>query len=277
MAVRIKNLNSNLVLPLRKAMKTQKRNFILISKSAFLIAVALLFTSLTLDNFLEGQKKYPRVKTAYNEKLAFVNEAIAKKGIKISELNILIVAYKAEQELIIYAKKAGATKYQVLISYDICASSGVLGPKRKQGDGQVPEGFYKIDRYNPSSQFYLSLGLNYPNQSDRIISKASDLGGDVFIHGECVTIGCMPMTNDKIKEIYLLALQAHATGQTIPVYVFPFKMDQLNMDNYTKKYIDNKPLVNFWRNLKEGYDRFQKDKTDLKPTVDKSGKYLFGN
>jgi murein L,D-transpeptidase YafK len=258
-------------------MKPKQIKYILMIKGVFFVSLAFLFASLIRDNFLEGQKKYERVKTAYKEKLTFVNEAIAKKGIKIGELNILIVAYKAEQELIVYAKKSSDKRYQELLSYEICASSGVLGPKRKQGDGQVPEGFYKIDRYNPSSQFYLSLGLNYPNQSDKIVSKASDLGGDVFIHGECVTIGCMPMTNEKIKEIYLFAIQAHATGQTIPVYVFPFKMDMINMENYTKKYLDNKPLVNFWRNLKEGYDLFQKNKAELKPTVDKNGKYIFGN
>ncbi|WGU69538.1 L,D-transpeptidase family protein [Capnocytophaga canimorsus] len=142
--------------------------------------------------------------------------------------------------------------YRKIISYPICSRSGKLGPKRKQGDGQVPEGFYHIDRFNPSSNFYLSLGLNYPNLSDKRKSKVHDLGGDIFIHGACVTVGCLPMTDNYIKEIYLLATYARNNGQNkIPVYLFPFKMTDKNMQIYKGKYKYNEELISFWNNLKK--------------------------
>ena len=151
-----------------------------------------------------------------------------------------------------------------------------MGPKRKQGDNQVPEGFYHIDAFNPFSNFYLSLGLNYPNQSDRKKSKAANLGGDIFIHGDCVTIGCLPMTNDKIKEIYIYAIQARQSGQLkIPVYIFPFRQTDENMKKYKSTYQNNQELLGFWNNLKVGYDKFQKDFQELKVRVDANGNYLF--
>ena len=73
-------------------------------------------------------------------------------------------------------------------------------PQATQGDSQVPEGFYHMDRFNPLSNFHLSLGVSYPNQSDRILGASGRLGGDIFIHGDCVTIGCVPITDEGIRE-----------------------------------------------------------------------------
>lgn len=166
--------------------------------------------------------------------------------------------------------------YKLIAAYDICASSGQLGPKRKQGDRQVPEGFYTIDRFNPASNFYLSLGVNYPNRSDRKKSDAADPGGDIFIHGSCVTIGCLPMTDSKIKEIYLYAVYARNNGQNdIPVYIFPFRMTDGNFQTYKNRYAKNRELTDFWTNLKTGYDKFIAEKKALKVSVDNSGDYLF--
>src|SRR5690606_7945323 len=138
------------------------------------------------------------------------------------------------------------------ISYPICARSGILGPKEKQGDGQVPEGFYYINRFNPVSNFHLSLGINYPNEADSRRNPKGNLGGDIFIHGSCVTIGCLPLTDNLIKEVYLLSIHAYANGQTkIPVYIFPFRMTDDQMMTYISQYSDNPSLVNFWKNLKQ--------------------------
>ena len=228
------------------------------------------------ENFLSQQKKYARVKTAVTEKEQSLTENLRKNGLATDNVHILVVAYKAEKQLEIYAKKKNETTYNLIAVYDICASSGELGPKRKQGDGQVPEGFYKIDRFNPASNFYLSLGINYPNQSDRKKSNASNLGGDIFIHGSCVTIGCLPMTDDKIKEIYLYAILARNNGQNnIPVYIFPFRMTDNNFQIYKNQYSKNQGLIDFWTNLKSGYDKFVLEKKSLNETVDKSGNYQF--
>lgn len=143
-----------------------------------------------------------------------------------------------------------------------------------EGDLQVPEGFYYIDRFNPASSYYLSLGINYPNESDKKKSNASRLGGDIFIHGANVTIGCMPMTDDKIKEIYLYAVYAKDNGQNkIPVYIFPFQMTDRNFYYYKKYY--NESLINFWDNIKKGYDIFQNSKKELNIKIDSNGNYVF--
>jgi len=228
------------------------------------------------EDFLTGQKKYERVKTAYKEKGEAVTALLKKESLNPDELNIILIAYKGEQELEVFAKNKSDLQYKKIQTYKICANSGQAGPKRKQGDGQVPEGFYYISQFNPVSTFYLSLGVSYPNASDRKKSKAKNLGGDIFIHGNCVTIGCIPMTDEKIKEIYIYALQARHSGQAkIPVYIFPFRMTEKNMKEF-KAYYKNKPeLLSFWDNLKTGYEAFEKDKKELNVKIDSSGDYLF--
>ena len=228
------------------------------------------------QNFLLQQKKYARVRTAISEKEQGFAENLRKNGLTSDNVHILIVVYKTENQLEIYAKKKNKAIYKLIAVYDVCASSGGLGPKRLQGDGQVPEGFYKIDRFNPNSNFYLSLGINYPNQSDKKKSNAKNLGGDIFIHGSCVTIGCLPMTDDKIKEIYLYAIFARNNGQeNIPVYIFPFRMTDNHFQTYKNRYSNNQELIDFWTNLKSGYDKFVLERKSLNETVDKSGNYQF--
>ncbi len=229
-------------------------------------------------DFLSDQKRYERVRTAIKEKLSVVADILKEYQLSPENLNILIVAYKNDDELDIYAKSKYQTDYKKIKTYRICSRSGQLGPKRKQGDGQVPEGFYHINRFNPFSNFYLSLGINYPNLSDKRKSKFPNLGGDIFIHGSCVTIGCLPVTDDFIKEIYLFAVYSKNNGQSdIPVYIFPFKMTEENMNTFKEKNKDNPVLTSFWANLKEGYDLFIREKKELKISVNENGDYVFQN
>ena len=225
-------------------------------------------------SFLDEQKRYARVRTAIKEKDALIKQNIINNNIKLNEMNILITAYKQEDILEIYAKNKNDKTYKKIAEYKIAAKSGILGPKRMEGDLQVPEGFYYIDRFNPASSYYLSLGINYPNEADRKKSNAKKLGGDIFIHGANVTIGCMPMTDDKIKEIYLYAIYAKDNGQSkIPVYIFPFKMTDDNFNYYKKIYESS--LIDFWKNIKEGYDIFQNTKKEITIKIDNNGNYIF--
>lgn len=245
---------------------------IFIPLSLLIIATAFVVS----PDFLSEQKKYERVKAAYRDKEDMVTKKLKEQNLDINNFHILITVFKSEQELVVYAKNKNEQKYKKLISYPVCASSGELGPKRMMGDGQVPEGFYYIEKYNPSSSYYLSLGLSYPNKSDKLKSTAKNLGGDIFIHGECVTIGCMPMTNDKIKEIYIYAIQAKQNGQQkVPVYIFPFKFTEPNIAKYKEYYKNNKLLLDFWDNLKTGYDQFHSALQELNVKVDNKGNYQF--
>jgi murein L,D-transpeptidase YafK len=246
-------------------------------KIGSLLLLTFFFINLSAQaDFLADQKRYKRVRVAINEKEKLLVDDLTKHNIKINELNILLVAYKAEGEVEVFVKTKQEQNYHMLTSYYICYSSGKLGPKRKQGDYQVPEGFYFIDRFNPASHFYLSLGLSYPNQSDKMKSEARNLGGDIFIHGSCVSIGCLPMTDNKIKEIYLYAIHAKNNGQQkIPVYIFPFKMTEKNFQEYKVKYNKNSELIDFWTNIKTGYDLFTAEKRELKISYNQHGDYRF--
>lgn len=227
-------------------------------------------------SFMIEQKKFERVRVAIEDKEVTIKNNLNKYDLTLTDFQLLIVAYKLSDELELYAKSTSASSFKKIAVYKICERSGEPGPKRKSGDNQVPEGFYHINRFNPSSNFYLSLGLNYPNASDKIKGVKGNLGGDIFIHGSCVTIGCLPMTDDKIKEIYLYAIHAKNNGQeNIPVYIFPFRMSGDNFTKYQKEYNDNKPLLSFWKNLKAGHDLFLKHKTEIRFKTDNSGNYIF--
>ncbi|MEX0988665.1 MAG: L,D-transpeptidase family protein [Bacteroidales bacterium] len=245
-------------------------------KLFIILSLSILFSPvLNQDEFLDDQKRYPRVRSSINEKEDLLKEKLETKGLTLENLHILIVAYKSESLLELYCKNRTDTVYSKLTSYTICASSGEVGPKRKQGDMQVPEGFYHIDRFNPASTFYLSLGINYPNIADRRQRSAADPGGDIFIHGSCVTIGCLPMTNDKIKELYLYAVHAKNNGQQkIPVYIFPFKMTTENWELYRARFSDQ-GLISFWENLETGYDLFKNESKELAIRVNSNGDYIF--
>lgn len=239
------------------------------------IAIFNIISSVSFaGSFIDEQKRYARVRTAIKEKDALIKQNIINNNIKLNEMSILITAYKQEDILEIYAKNKNDKTYKKIAEYKIAAKSGILGPKRMEGDLQVPEGFYYIDRFNPASSYYLSLGINYPNEADRKKSNAKRLGGDIFIHGANVTIGCMPMTDDKIKEIYLYAIYAKDNGQSkIPVYIFPFKMTNDNFNYYKEIYESS--LIDFWKNIKEGYDIFQNTKKEINIKIDNNGNYIF--
>ena len=109
---------------------------------------------------------------------------------------LLLRGFKKEKELEVWAaaKKSGPLTH--IATYEICFMSGHEGPKRKQGDLQVPEGFYVVDVFNKGSDFFLSLGLNYPNDYDRRLKRT---GSAIMIHGACVSIGCLAMTDERIQ------------------------------------------------------------------------------
>lgn len=238
-----------------------------------LYLIFLMFSStVTAQTFVKEQKQYSRVKTAYQEKEQIVKQKLEKVGVTGS-YDLFIRAFKSEKVLEVWVKAKGQTLFVHLCDYSICSNSGDLGPKRKQGDCQTPEGFYHIDRFNPASSFYLSLGVSYPNSSDKILCAKGNPGGDIFIHGNCVTIGCIPLTDDIIKELYILAIEAKSNGQSkIPVHIFPFRMSEENRAAYSLQYAEH---TDFWKNLQEGYDFFEQHKSLPSVTVDAKGKYLF--
>ena len=116
---------------------------------------------------------------------------------------------KSEKRLEIYARDNNAP-FRFIRSYPILAASGDLGPKVREGDFQVPEGIYQIDSLNPNSRFHLALHVNYPNAFDRQMAKKENrhkLGGDIMIHGNAVSIGCLAMGDSAAEDLFVLAAE----------------------------------------------------------------------
>jgi len=225
--------------------------------------------------FKQRQLEYPRVRAAVIEKKPLLKTRYSEQGLAYPPANIFIRIFKREKQVEVWAG-SGQNRYRLAQTYDICSSSGELGPKRARGDLQVPEGFYHISHFNPASSFHLSLGLSYPNRSDLILKKGRDPGGSIYIHGDCVTIGCVPITDDRIKELYVQAVEARAAGQArIPVHVFPARLDSLNFAALKREYAGDAGLIRFWENLKTGYDRFQSSGRIPMIAIDNNGRYLF--
>jgi murein L,D-transpeptidase YafK len=174
---------------------------------------------------------------------------------------ILIRAYKKESELEVW-KRGSNGKYALLKTYPICRWSGQLGPKTREGDRQVPEGFYTVTpaQMNPNSNFYLSFDTGYPNSFDRSLGRN---GGDIMVHGSCSSRGCFAMTDQNVAEIYAIARDALAAGQRgFQFQSYPFRM---TAENLAKHRLD--PHIAFWKNLKEGSDTFEVTKEEVQVAV----------
>lgn len=201
------------------------------------------------------------MRTAYSEKQNIIDNTLKPLGITRDKLKIYIRIFKKDKLIELWGKNISDENYKLITTFDVCRNSGTLGPKRKQRDRQVPEGFYQISVYNPWSNYYLSMLINYPNKSDRILGNKQALGGNICIHGACVTIGCIPITDEYIKELYIYCIEAKNNGQeNIPVTIFPTKMTSDNVSTITQKYSPNAETKALWDELKQAYDYFNSKK-----------------
>jgi murein L,D-transpeptidase YafK len=119
---------------------------------------------------------------------------------------VTLLVLKEERLLELWAD--GPAGPRLVHRYPVLAASGVPGPKLRQGDLQVPEGVYRVLWLNPNSSYHLSLKLDYPNAFDRERARRdgrTDLGGDIFVHGRAVSIGCVALGDPAIEELFVLA------------------------------------------------------------------------
>lgn len=191
---------------------------------------------------------------------------MASKGTSASA-PVVFRAYKRESELEVWKKAAKG--YVFIKSFPICRWSGQLGPKTRNGDRQVPEGFYSVAKrqMNPNSHYHLSFDVGYPNEYDRAHGGS---GSAIMVHGICSSMGCFAMTNGTVEEIYAIAREALAGGQAaFQFQAYPFRMTAENMARHRTD-----PNFAFWQNLKEGADRFEA--TGEEPQVSVAGgRYVF--
>jgi murein L,D-transpeptidase YafK len=228
------------------------------------------------QTFRDQQWKYPRVRTASKEKDEVLRQRFKEKSLAYPPHAILLRAFKKEAVLELWATEAEDKPYVLVHEYRICTSSGVLGPKRRFGDEQVPEGFYELDWFNPQSNFYLSLHISYPNAADRILGSHQNPGGHIFLHGDCASIGCIPITYESIKEVYWLAVLVHSHGQQhLPIHIFPARLTDEGLKALAATYANTPGLVTFWGNLKEGHDLFEKTNRLPRIRTRADGTYAF--
>lgn len=205
-----------------------------------------------------------------------VEKEFKAKGLEWPVRYMYIRSFKYDGQLEVWVKNTEKEKYRLFKTYKVCLLSGAMGPKRMQGDFQVPEGFYYITEFNPHSNYHLALGLNYPNASDRILSDSLRPGNGIYIHGSCVSVGCIPVTDSDIEEIYIIASSARANGEDfIPVHIFPVRYNRKKSLEYFNNYTrNNRLLAQFELQLKSAYDKFEATKEVPIVMIDPKGGYV---
>ncbi len=231
---------------------------------------------LTAETFKQDQQKFPRVRQARINTKSSRDSLLAAIGLNDSSYQILLRAFKYERILELWAAHNDSSSFKHLRDYRFTSFCGELGPKRCQGDQQIPEGVYYIDRFNPRSNYHLSMGIDYPNKSDRIRKTKPDPGGDIFIHGNRVTIGCIPIGDSLIEELYVFAVDAKSAGQNkIPVHIFPYRMDDSLKMEMCKVYDDRNPSPrSLWDELRPLYNYFEKTHSLPKISISDDGRYV---
>ena len=192
----------------------------------FGVSVLLLLAcaSARADFSLEERKQ--QFAPAYEKRL---KPLLRKAGLRRDPVRAVLVFFKDRRRLDLYAGRRGAMKF--VRSYPVLAASGTPGPKLREGDLQVPEGIYKVEALNPNSRFHVSLRLNYPNAFDvaqaRSEGRTARLGGDIMIHGNSVSIGCLALGDEAIEEIFALAQRTELDQWKVILAPYDFRHPRL--------------------------------------------------
>ncbi len=215
----------------------------------------------------EGGSAKTRDRGAHTRRLETVKQLFSDAGLRFAPKQLLLRAFKDERELEVWANDRRGDPLKHIATYRICAGSGELGPKKAEGDHQVPEGFYKIDLFNPRSRFHLSMRISYPNRRDRALGYT---GSAIMIHGNCVSIGCLAMSDARMEELWVMT-RALPDGERARVHLFPGR----ELDSLIARETARDPdLAAFWTTLKRGKDAFEADRRMPKIRVER-GAYVF--
>jgi murein L,D-transpeptidase YafK len=215
-------------------------------------------------------KKVEAVRRAREHEVA---RLFTKAGVSWPPGELYVRAFKQERELEVWAGAKGERLRKVK-TFPFCAASGDVGPKRREGDEQVPEGFYTLDQFNPRSQFQLSMRVSYPNEADRHLGQRP-LGGAIYVHGNCMSIGCIAIQDGPIEELYLMVLAARGRmKRDVPIHIFPRRLDARGLAALEKHPRATPRLVAFWRGLEPGWSLFEETRRPPRVSVDaRTGAY----
>ncbi len=253
-------------------MKNQVLQYILL----FLVVSNTTSTASAQTSFIELQKSSMRVAYVFDRMEDSVKKQFEAKKLNWPPQSMFIRSFKYDRQMEVWVKNNQKEPFKLFKTYKVCMQSGTIGPKRMEGDFQVPEGFYCINEFNPNSNYHLSLGLNYPNASDRILSDSTRPGSAIYIHGNCVSTGCIPISDIPIEEVFIIASNVKAKGQDfIPVHVFPVRYNEKKSMDYLNETTKDKIAIHdFAVNLKAAYDYFEQKKELPLIMVNKKGQYI---
>ena len=178
-----------------------------------------------------------------------------KQKISYPPYELIFVGLKEEKRLEIYAK-SGTNDFKFVRAYPILAASGVAGPKLREGDRQVPEGIYAIELLNPNSSYHLSMRVGYPNEFDRAQAAKENrtkLGGDIMIHGDAKSIGCLAMGDEVSEDLFVLAADTGIKHITVILAPVDFRAGKTAADSATLP-MWTKPLYEEIKKRGMGYE-----------------------
>lgn len=196
-----------------------------------------------------------------------VQRMCREAGVKYPPRELFLRGFKAERQLEAWARSDDG-QFKLVATWPVLAASGEPGPKRRQGDEQVPEGCYRVAVFNPKSKFHLSLGLDYPNASDRVRSDKKKPGDHIYIHGSSVSIGCLAIGDEAIEELYVLALDT--SEKQAPMHIFPARMTGSEWEKLRAEHPKHAPL---WAELAPIHDAFERTRKVPAVSVEKDGRY----
>ena len=208
-----------------------------------------------------------KVKDIRTKRAADVKALVEKAGLTYPVDEVYLRGFKKERTLELWASKTGQPMVLVK-SWPFCAASGDLGPKRKEGDAQVPEGLYEVPEFNPTSDYHLSMKVSYPNASDRLRSDAKRPGGLIYLHGNCASIGCIAIQDEPIEEVYLISIDAKR--RPIRFDIFPTHLNKEGLEG-----LKDPANADFWKELAPAYTAFEVNHRPVAFTVSKkTGAYV---
>ena len=208
-----------------------------------------------------------KVKDVRKLRTADVKALLEKVGLTYPADEVYLRGFKKERQLELWASKKGQPMVLVK-TYPFCAASGELGPKRREGDSQVPEGLYDVPSFNPYSDYHLSMKVSYPNASDRLRSDAKRPGGLIYLHGNCASIGCIAIEDAPIEDVYLITIDAKRQPSRFDI--FPTRMTEEGLAA-----LKDSSNAEFWKELAPAYTAFEQNHRPAPFTVSKkTGAYV---
>lgn len=192
----------------------------------------------------------------------FAGRARAEQSLiqRLSETNLKygsavhLMAFKETSEFEIWLEDENFA-FQHFATLPICAFSGGLGPKLREGDGQTPEGFYEMgpEHLHPWSSYHLAIDIGFPNTFDRQLDRT---GSYLEIHGSCESIGCYSLGDRGVEDVYLLVEQSFLQGARRATFAgYPFRPSAERLAQE-----EGHVWHEYWRNIAGSYAMFMATK-----------------